>query len=95
MAPAVEAGSLATVIDLANSPPEHLQYSPAIGVQQPLILYIARVPGSKGWPSLLLAFGIRKANVTGRCLPHNDEAGPAEGRHCPRRAKFALLCACG
>jgi len=54
MAPAVEAGSLATVIQLADNPPEHFQYSPATGVQQPLVLYISRVPGSKGLSLLLL-----------------------------------------
>ena len=48
MAPAVLAGSLANVIDLADNPPERLLQSATQLVQQPLILYIARVPGSRG-----------------------------------------------
>lgn len=48
MAPAVLAGSLASIIELADNPPEHLPQSTSQLVQQPLTLYIARVPGSRG-----------------------------------------------
>ena len=48
MAPAVLAGSLAAVIELADNPPERLPQSATQLVQQPLTLYIARVPGSRG-----------------------------------------------
>ncbi|KAK0517116.1 hypothetical protein JMJ35_000271 [Cladonia borealis] len=47
MAPAVLAGSLATIIELADNPPERLPQSATQLVQQPLTLYIARVPGSR------------------------------------------------
>lgn len=50
MAPAVHAGSLATIIDLADDPPARLQHGLLQDVQQPLTLYIARVPGSRGEP---------------------------------------------
>ena len=50
MARAVRAGSLATVIDLADNPPERLYHGLLQDVQQPLTLYIARVPGSRGEP---------------------------------------------
>ena len=44
----VEAQSLAGVIDLADNPP--VQYQEDIGppLTSPLVLYIARVPGSRG-----------------------------------------------
>ena len=48
MAPAVAAGSLSTVINLADNPPLDPRDNAVVGVQQPLVLYIARVPGSKG-----------------------------------------------
>ena len=42
------AGSLASVIDLADDPPKQPLHSLAEDLQQPLVLYIARVPGSHG-----------------------------------------------
>ena len=48
MAPAVLAGSLASIIELADNPPERLPQRATQLVQQPLTLYIARVPGSRG-----------------------------------------------
>ena len=48
MAPAIQAGSLANVMKLADNPPNDPQDRTLLEVQQPLILYIARVPGSKG-----------------------------------------------
>ena len=48
MAPAVLAGSLASIIELADNPPERLPQNASQLVQQPLTLYIARVPGSRG-----------------------------------------------
>ncbi|MCJ1274099.1 hypothetical protein MMC21_001894 [Puttea exsequens] len=47
MAPAIEAGSLASVIELANDPPEDFQAISPKDIEQPLVLYIARVPGSR------------------------------------------------
>lgn len=44
----VEAGSLAGVINLADNPPTYLQDRALPIVQEPLVLYIARVPGSRG-----------------------------------------------
>lgn len=48
MANPVLAGSLASVIDLADNPPEQPLHSLTNDLQQPLVLYIARVPGSHG-----------------------------------------------
>ena len=48
MAPAVLAGSLSSIIELADNPPERLPQNASQLVQQPLTLYIARVPGSRG-----------------------------------------------
>ena len=48
MANPVQAGSLASVIDLADNPPDQPLHSLTADLQQPLVLYIARVPGSHG-----------------------------------------------
>jgi len=47
MPPAVEARSLSSVTTLAANPPLYPR-NPTQEIQQPLVLYIARVPGSKG-----------------------------------------------
>ena len=47
MAPAVEARSLAALTSLAADPPLSLRDS-SYPIQEPLVLYIARVPGSRG-----------------------------------------------
>ena len=47
MPPAVEARSLSSLTTLAANPPLYPR-NPTQEVQQPLVLYIARVPGSKG-----------------------------------------------
>lgn len=46
MAKPIQAGSLATIIDLADNPPDQPLHTGDL--QQPLVLYIARVPGSHG-----------------------------------------------
>ena len=75
MAPAVEASSLSKVLDLADSPPLHLRDDVALEVQQPLVLYIARVPGSKGRSPLDLHSMIRTRRLHRvRYFPHNHEA---------------------
>lgn len=48
MAAPVQAGSLASLIDLAENPPDHPLHSLTDDLQRPLVLYIARVPGSHG-----------------------------------------------
>lgn len=48
MAPAVEASSLSRVLSLADNPPLNPRNNAVLEIQQPLVLYIARVPGSKG-----------------------------------------------
>ena len=48
MAPAVEASSLSSVLSLADNPPLNPRDNAVLEIQQPLMLYIARVPGSKG-----------------------------------------------
>ena len=48
MAGPILAGSLASVIDLADNPPKQPLHGLAEDLQQPLVLYIARVPGSHG-----------------------------------------------
>lgn len=51
--PPVQAGSLSKVIELADDPPAQLQRSSGTVVQEPLVLYIARVPGSRGMHSMM------------------------------------------
>ena len=53
MAGPILAGSLASVIDLAHNPPKQPLQNLAEDLQQPLVLYIARVPGSHGIRVLL------------------------------------------
>ena len=48
MAPVVAASSLSSVLGLAENPPLNPRDDAVLEVQQPLVLYIARVPGSKG-----------------------------------------------
>ncbi|KAF6241226.1 hypothetical protein HO173_001021 [Letharia columbiana] len=48
MAKPIQAGSLASVIELADNPPDQPLHSLTGDLQQPLVLYIARVPGSHG-----------------------------------------------
>lgn len=47
MAPVVEAKSLSAVVDLAEDPPGEYKFDTHES-QEPLVLYIARIPGSKG-----------------------------------------------
>ena len=47
MAPAIEARSLAAVLSVADDPPVNCR-ARAEGLQSQLVLYIARVPGSRG-----------------------------------------------
>ena len=47
MASAVEARSLSALTNLAANPPKY-PLNPTQKVQEPLVLYIARVPGSQG-----------------------------------------------
>ena len=55
MAKPIQAGSLASVIDLADNPPDQPLHGLTGELQQPLVLYIARVPGSHGNYSSLTA----------------------------------------
>ncbi len=48
MANPIQAGSLASVIDLADNPPDQPLHGLTGDSQQPLVLYISKVPGSKG-----------------------------------------------
>lgn len=48
MAKPIQAGSLASVIDLADNPPDQPLHGLTADLQQALVLYIARVPGSHG-----------------------------------------------
>ena len=60
MAGPILAGSLASVIDLADNPPKQPLQTLAEDLQQPLVLYIARVPGSHG-----ICFHLSVANGEG------------------------------
>ena len=93
MAPAVLAGSLATIIELADNPPERLPQSANQLVQQPLTLYIARVPGSRG-ECCEMRISNPQVNESSRCLPHNNQTA-GEGCYRVRCTKLALLRACG
>jgi hypothetical protein len=61
MAPLVEARSLSEVVALAANPPAELEIIGARRSQEPLVLYIARVPGSKG--KLVYSFNSSLLNV--------------------------------
>ncbi len=58
----IHAGSLADVISLADNPPQEHQNRLLPNVQQPLVLYIARVPGSKGGFNLDVQRRVDNAN---------------------------------
>ena len=60
MAGPILAGSLASVIDLADNPPKEPLHSLAEDLQRPIVLYIARVPGSHG-----ICFHLLVANSKG------------------------------
>jgi len=47
MSPVVEARSLSSLTTLAANPPRYPR-NPTQEIQEPLVLYIARVPGSRG-----------------------------------------------
>ena len=47
MAPYIEAGSLSDITQLASNPPKYPR-NPTEKKREPLTLYIARVPGSRG-----------------------------------------------
>lgn len=46
MAKPIQAGSLASLIDLAETPPDQPLHNLTADLQQPLVLYIARIPGT-------------------------------------------------
>lgn len=89
----IQAKSLASVVELADNPPA----SPHISVADldPLILYIARVPGSQG-----LADDVKKeirsqeANSGRRCVSYNRKTS-TKGRDCSRHTELTLLSPCG
>lgn len=90
MANPVLAGSLASVIDLADNPPEQPLHSLTNDLQQPLVLYIARVPGSHGTYLPLPKAKDKGANQDARCVPDYHEAS-TEGCYRARCAELALL----
>ena len=56
IAPAIQANSLADVVELADNPPQDPRAPVSRQAQEPLMLYIARVPGSKGSVFISLGF---------------------------------------
>lgn len=44
----VQARSLASVVELADDPPQYSYLPTSVPLQERLVLYIARVPGSRG-----------------------------------------------
>jgi hypothetical protein len=56
MAPHVEANSLSDITQIASNPPKYPR-NPTEPKRQSLTLYIARVPGSRGW--LLFLMGLQ------------------------------------
>ena len=44
----IQARSLVDVVDLADNPPLHYQHNALLKKEEPLVLYVARVPGSRG-----------------------------------------------
>ena len=94
MAPPIQAGSLANVMELADNPPKDPQDRTLAEVQQPLVLYIARVPGSKGESDLNVWLEVHKTYQQTRYLPYDDEA-TGKDCYCTRRTKLALLSARG
>jgi hypothetical protein len=69
-APAIEARSLSSLTALAFNPPAYPR-NPTHARHEPLVLYIARVPGSKGAAVLLGRIGY--SLTRNRCLSDADE----------------------
>lgn len=76
MPTAVTARSLSSLNDLANAPPSNLPLQ--LQDEEPLILYIARVPGSRG--KSLYRPSETNLTLTG-CFSYADEA-KGEGCQC-------------
>jgi hypothetical protein len=70
MAPHVEANSLSDITQLASNPPKY-PLNPTEPRRESLTLYIARVPGSKGWFSPIY-FRFHEAELLLRYHPHNS-----------------------
>lgn len=56
LTPVIQANSLADVVELAENPPKDPRAPVSRQAQEPLVLYIARVPGSRG--SLRIFIGL-------------------------------------
>src|SRR5215472_4892448 len=86
MAPTVEADSLSAITSLASNPP--LDPNLPVTRHEPLVLYIARVPGSRGIGWLILF----KAPIADslRCFSHAVET-KRKSSYCRRCTKLALL----
>jgi len=89
MAPTVEADSFSSLTLLASNPP--IDANAPIGRLAPLVLYIARVPGSRGAIEDFMVF--EKLNPDKiRCISDSVETS-RENRYGRRCSKFALLLA--
>lgn len=91
MTTAVEANSLSTLTALAAHPPQYPR-NPTHQQQEPLVLYIARVPGSRGRHSAQSR--ARSTLIVSRCFSHSDET---ERKSSQRRGHYQqlVLSSCG
>jgi hypothetical protein len=74
MASSVQAASLSTITELAGNPPKYPR-NPTEQKREPLVLYIARVPGSRGRKTEIFYFLIFiRSKFIHRYHTHNFEA---------------------
>lgn len=89
MAPAVEARSLSSITTLAANPPLYPR-NPTQEIQQPLVLYIARVPGSKGDKPVRVGLPSYRNSSLFRRVPDDLETSGESG-YCGGRPELTLL----
>ena len=92
MPKAIEARSLTELTQLASSPPNDLQ-DHAQDFREPLVLYIVRVPGSRGQQTSIKANLVIAAHCLCRCLPYKPKAA-AKDCDRARHSEFTLLSSC-
>ena len=84
----IQAKSLSSLVTLADDPPPTI-YSDQESLD-PLVLYIARVPGNRGLMIEERAFMATIADRLRRCLSHYYETSP-KGRDCPGYSELTVL----
>ena len=85
--PIIEARSLSSLTALASNPPAYPR-NPTHERHEPLVLYIARVPGSRGTAVKMSSSDVGLTCF--RCLLISDEA-EGKGGNCRRHTELTLF----